>query len=152
VESGTTTGLPSRDALSHHCTAREKVRVARSLNKLPEINNAFATGELSYSKVRAMTRVATDDNEQQLLEVSKLHTASFMEKYVKRFRRVDENQQPLMEVDELAERLMDYYQDSDGRTGSRSEGPQLFVSVMWSPWIGRQEPAAGMLSSAKLCL
>jgi hypothetical protein len=42
--------------------AREKVRVARSLGSLPEINQAFADGTLSYSKVRAMTRVATDEN------------------------------------------------------------------------------------------
>jgi len=38
--------------------AREKVRVAHALKTLPNIAAAFATGELSYSKVRAMTRVA----------------------------------------------------------------------------------------------
>ena len=43
--------------------AREKVRVAHALEELPKINNAFSTGHLSYSKVRAMTRVATNDNE-----------------------------------------------------------------------------------------
>ena len=46
-----------------HNTAREKVRVARCLEKLPQINKAFEAGKLSYSKVRAMTRVATDNNE-----------------------------------------------------------------------------------------
>jgi hypothetical protein len=48
-------------------TAREKVRVAHVLKTLPNIAAAFATGELSYSKVRAMTRVAGVHNEDDLL-------------------------------------------------------------------------------------
>src|SRR6266436_7586732 len=39
--------------------AREKVRVARALGALPRLANALARGELSYAKVRALTRVAT---------------------------------------------------------------------------------------------
>jgi hypothetical protein len=56
-------------------TAREKVRVAHALKLLPLISQAFSTGELSYSKVKAMTRVANRDNEQQLLEFALRHTA-----------------------------------------------------------------------------
>ena len=56
-------------------TAREKVRVAHALKQLPLISQAFSTGELSYSKVKAMTRVANRDNEQQLLEFALRHTA-----------------------------------------------------------------------------
>ena len=47
--------------------AREKVRVAHALKTLPDIATAFATGELSYSKVRAMTRVVGTRNEDELL-------------------------------------------------------------------------------------
>src|SRR6267154_5169274 len=43
--------------------AREKVRVAHALEKLPKIAASMATGELSYSKVRAITRVATQATE-----------------------------------------------------------------------------------------
>jgi hypothetical protein len=39
-------------------TAREKVRTAHALRRLPSISKAFAEGRLSYSKVRALTRVA----------------------------------------------------------------------------------------------
>ena len=56
-------------------TAREKVRVAHALKQLPLISSTFSTGELSYSKVKEMTRVATRDNEQQLLEFALRHTA-----------------------------------------------------------------------------
>jgi hypothetical protein len=43
--------------------AREKVRVAHALKTLPDIAAAFATGDLSYSKVRAMTRVVVNNSE-----------------------------------------------------------------------------------------
>lgn len=47
--------------------AREKVRVAHALKTLPDMATAFATGDLSYSKVRAMTRVLGAHNEEELL-------------------------------------------------------------------------------------
>jgi hypothetical protein len=56
-------------------TAREKVRVAHALKVLPMISRSFSSGELSYSKVKAMTRVADYENEQQLLEFALRHTA-----------------------------------------------------------------------------
>ncbi len=55
-------------------TAREKVRVAHTLKHLPLISSTFSTGELSYSKVKEMTRVANRDNEQRLLEFALRHT------------------------------------------------------------------------------
>jgi len=66
--------------------AREKVRVARSLEALPEISAAFASGEVSYSKVRAMTRVATAANESVLVNVARHGTASHVEKLVRKYR------------------------------------------------------------------
>jgi hypothetical protein len=65
--------------------AREKVRVARSLEQLPEIADAFAKGEISYSKVRAMTRVATAANESVLVSVARHGTAAHVEKLVRKY-------------------------------------------------------------------
>ncbi len=59
----------------HLTTAREKVRVAHALKLLPQIAGAFSSGELSYSKVKEMTRVATRDNEEALLAFALRHTA-----------------------------------------------------------------------------
>jgi hypothetical protein len=56
-------------------TAREKVRVAHALKHLPLISAAFSSGELSYSKVKAMTRVADRGNEDELLAFALRHTA-----------------------------------------------------------------------------
>src|SRR5579863_5514110 len=47
--------------------AREKVRVARALGALPLVSASMRRGEISYSKVRALTRIATPANEQDLL-------------------------------------------------------------------------------------
>ena len=56
-------------------TAREKVRVAHALKHLPLISSTFSAGELSYSKVKEITRVANRDNEQPLIEFALRHTA-----------------------------------------------------------------------------
>ena len=67
--------------------AREKVRVARALRDLPLIDAAFGRGEVSYSKVRAMTRAATPENEAQLLNIARHGTAEHMERLVRVYRR-----------------------------------------------------------------
>ena len=66
--------------------AREKVRVAQALKSLPAIATAFATGELSYSKVRALTRVAGHDNEDELLSFALHTTASRVEERCRELR------------------------------------------------------------------
>jgi Domain of unknown function (DUF222)/HNH endonuclease len=68
--------------------AREHVRVARRLDELPLIHAAFARGELSYAKVRALTRVATAENEKELLELARVFTAAQLERAVRAYRRV----------------------------------------------------------------
>jgi len=66
--------------------AREKVRVAHALKSLPVIATAFSTGELSYSKVRPLTRVARVDNEESLLEFALNTTASRVEERCRELR------------------------------------------------------------------
>ena len=61
-------------------TAREKVRVARALTELPLLSEALAKGELGYSKVRALTRIATAGNEADLLNIGLHGTAQHVEK------------------------------------------------------------------------
>ncbi len=66
--------------------AREKVRVALALKQLPEIARAFALGDLSYSKVRALSRVANRDNEDGLLSFALKTTASRVEERCREMR------------------------------------------------------------------
>jgi hypothetical protein len=79
--------------LSYRCgvspaAAREQVRVARRVAELPKLRAAFARGELCYSQVRAVTRVATPDTEADLLEIALHATASQLETIVRAYRGV----------------------------------------------------------------
>src|SRR5436190_6761114 len=69
--------------------ARERVRVARALGTLPRIAEALARGEISYAKVRAVTRVATAETEERLLAMARAGTAEHVERIVRGWRRVD---------------------------------------------------------------
>jgi len=66
--------------------AREKVRVAHALKTLPNIAAAFATGELSYSKVRAMTRVVGLHNQDELLSFALNTTTARVEERCRELR------------------------------------------------------------------
>jgi hypothetical protein len=67
--------------------AREQVRVARALAGLPLIRTEFAAGRLSYSKVRAVTRIATPELEQELVDLALASTAAQTERWVRGYRR-----------------------------------------------------------------
>jgi uncharacterized protein DUF222/HNH endonuclease len=69
-------------------SAREQVRVARRLRELPLIREAFAEGELSYSKVRALTRVENVEREQDLLDLARHATASQLERLLRAYHGV----------------------------------------------------------------
>ena len=68
-------------------TAREKVRVARALGKLPAIDEALRVGKLSYAKARALTRVAMPETETKLLEVAAVATGAQLERVCRGYRR-----------------------------------------------------------------
>jgi len=69
-------------------SARERVRVARGLLEFGEIREAFAAGALSYSKVRAITRIATPESEAGLVTMARNATAAQIERIVSAYRRV----------------------------------------------------------------
>src|ERR1044071_1274514 len=69
--------------------AREKVRVAKALPALPLLSGALQRGEISYAKVRALTRVATPDNEARLLHIAYAGTAAHVERLARAWRRYD---------------------------------------------------------------
>jgi hypothetical protein len=68
--------------------AREKVRTAHALRGLPSISAAFADGRLSYSKVRALTRVAQMHDEDALLDYALRATAPQVEERCRQIRNV----------------------------------------------------------------
>ncbi len=61
-------------------TSRERVRVGRGLRELPLISEAFLAGRVTYSQVRAMTRVATAEDEATWLELARHCTGEQLDK------------------------------------------------------------------------
>jgi hypothetical protein len=71
-------------------TAREHVRVARALRDLPVIREEFGSGRLSYAKVRALTRIATPQNEVGLAELAGPMTGNQLERFARAHRQVSQ--------------------------------------------------------------
>ncbi|MCU0974866.1 MAG: HNH endonuclease [Steroidobacteraceae bacterium] len=94
--------------------AREKLRVAHALASLPRIAAAMAAGELSYSKARALTRVAESATEGYLLEVARHGTAHHVERLVRAYRRALDAQELAREARQQAERRLTWHHDDDG--------------------------------------
>jgi len=94
--------------------AREKVRVAHALAELPKISEEFARGALSYSKVRAMTRIADEKNEDYLLMIAEHGTAHHVEKLVSKYRTAKRLQDPEIAKEQYNNREVTHYYDHDG--------------------------------------
>jgi hypothetical protein len=80
-------------------TARERVRVARALGALPRIDDALSKGLISYSKVRAVTRVARASNEERLLNVAKTATAAQLERIRRGLATAERDERPVGEAE-----------------------------------------------------
>jgi hypothetical protein len=78
--------------------AREKVRVARALGTLTRVDALFGRGQLSYSKVRAITRVATIESEQDFISIAAHATASQIERLSRAYQRVRDQARGPMEL------------------------------------------------------
>ena len=70
------------------CASRERIRIGRALAKLPQIDAAFRDGMISYSKVRAITRVATPETDAMLLAIAEGSSAAQLESLVRTYERV----------------------------------------------------------------
>jgi 5-methylcytosine-specific restriction endonuclease McrA len=95
-------------------TARERVRVARALADLPQLAAALARGELSYAKVRALTRMATPETEARLLAVGRAGTAAHVERIVHGWRRVDRLAEAREAKRQHAQRALHVFTEDDG--------------------------------------
>ena len=94
--------------------AREKVRVAHALAGLPAISDAMARGQLSYSKVRALTRVATPPTEDYFLDIALHGTAQHVERLVRYYRQVEQREALSREEHQQQTRELSYWFDTDG--------------------------------------
>ena len=128
--------------------AREKVRVARALPDLPKVSEHFARGQISYSKVRAISRVATAENESYLLSVALRGTASHLERLTAAYRKLERLNDPERLLKLRQERKLDWYWDEDGMLEIHGklapEDGALFIKCVESmrDFMYREEGAA----------
>ncbi|MEX2334483.1 MAG: DUF222 domain-containing protein, partial [Pseudohongiella sp.] len=142
--------------LNYYCgidlgAAREKVRVAKSLTELPQIDAAFASGAISYSKVRAMTRSATPHNESYLLNIARHGTAHHMEMLVRKYQRtqrLEQSQAKNTDGDaaaaQFAGRELHWHYDDDGMLVIRGrltpEDGAMFIKALDGAFAQLQQP------------
>ena len=94
--------------------AREKLRAARALESLPLTSAAMARGQLSFSKVRALTRVATGANEGELLELACGATTAQLERMMRAWKKGSRQDEAERERLRYESRTLSIYADDDG--------------------------------------
>lgn len=110
--------------------AREKVRVAHALAGLPKIAAAMARGELSYSKVRAMSRVACEATEEAFLMIALHGTAHHVESLVRGYRRAQQAEELSREAQQHANRSVSYEYADDGSLVLKARLPAVAGAML----------------------
>ncbi len=90
--------------------ARAQIRTAHALASLPKIDAAFAAGQISYTKVRAISRIATAATETKLLDVALEATGSQLEKIARGWHKIDQAQEAVRDE----KRRCEIYFDDEG--------------------------------------
>ena len=103
--------------------AREKVRVANALAGLPKLSARYAKGEISYSKARAISRIATPENEDYLLMIARHGTAAHVEGLVRKYRSCKRLQDRRNAREQHAGRELNSFYDDDGSLVIRGRFP-----------------------------
>ena len=94
--------------------ARERVRAARALADLPETSAAMSRGELSFCAVRALTRVATPENEADLLDLARGATTAQLERMVRGFKLGSRQEEADREKERFESRCFSVFPDEEG--------------------------------------
>lgn len=97
-------------------TAREWIRVGHSLRYLPLVDAAFRAQEISYAKVRILTRWADEDNEERLLELARERSASRLTAAIARVLAEDGESDEERDLRLKEERSFTTWTDGDGMT------------------------------------
>ena len=113
-------------------TAREHVRVAGKLAELPKIDRALEHGELSYSKVRAMSRVATAENEDTILEMARVSPAHQLEKICRKYAAVQRHDPDVRPEDDAQRRYVTRRDTADGMVRIEAVLHPEEAAIVWA--------------------
>jgi hypothetical protein len=111
--------------------ARERLRTALALEELPQISQAMEEGSLSFTKVRALTRVATPENENTLLEFAQAGSAANLERLVRGWKVLDRKSELTAEQLRHRTRRFSAFVDVDGMVVVRGRlDPEVGAMLM----------------------
>jgi hypothetical protein len=113
-------------------TAREHVRVAHRLGELPLIDDSLRRGETSYSKVRAMTRVATPANEEMLLEESRYTTGAQLERICRKYASIQRHDDGYGPKDDMERRYVSRRDTADGMVDITARLHPEEAAIVWA--------------------
>jgi len=124
------------------CTAREWIRIGRMLQALPAIADAFQARQVSYSKVRTLTRLATPENELELLDIATTTTAADLGKALAAW--LLRNREPEdVEAHQHRQRSVKWRTEHDGMVTFTLRLPPWIAAVLISfltTWVMRTKP------------
>jgi hypothetical protein len=112
--------------------AREKVRAARALDGLPQLASVFTTGELSFTKVRALTRVATAGDESQWIALARSSSGAQLERVVAQSQAAVERSENADARRAFERRSATRSSRSDGLDQLKLVGPSDAIDVIWA--------------------
>ncbi|MGI8427610.1 MAG: DUF222 domain-containing protein [Actinomycetota bacterium] len=110
--------------------AGEQVRVAKALSSFPLVSEAFSKGQLSYSKVRAITLVATSETEADLVSLATYSTASQLSKIVRGYRKVQRTEDLTLQNKAFEDRSFKWYSDDDGSVVFKGRLPAVEGAIV----------------------
>ena len=113
-------------------TARERVRVARALESLPRLRAAFGQGELSYSKVRAITRVACGADEHEWVEMARCCSGAHLDRLAAAVRSSLDRDENAVARRAFERRHVVRAGRADGLEEIRIVGPTDLIETVWA--------------------
>jgi hypothetical protein len=129
--------------------AREKVRVARALATLETVDALFSRGELSYSKVRAITRVATPETEQDFLDIAVQATAAQIERLTRSYQRSRELADCPSEQPQSQRRYVRRAETLGGMIRIEMQLPPEEAAVIWDAMLSASDDQAPALDASE---
>lgn len=126
------------------CTAREWIRIGRLLQTLPATADALKTRQVSYSKVRALTRLATPQNEHELLDIARTTTAANLGRALAAWLNRNSTPEDIA-AHHQRQRSVKWRTEPDGMVIFRLRLPPLLAGMLISfltTWIMRAKPTS----------
>jgi hypothetical protein len=124
------------------CTTREWIRIGRCLAGLPATADAFKTRDISYSKVRTLTRIATSETEHELLQIATTTTAAELGKAIAAWQQ-DNSTPEEIEAYHHRQRSVKWRNEPDGMVTFSLRLPPLLAGMLISfltTWVMTSKP------------